>query len=83
MAAFPSSVLRQLTMDQEMVVISRTECEHLLTYLRRAQGYCLKARPADFSPEGLMAEPTEFYSGACGYSRATMSMVIDSLQRHM
>jgi len=66
-----------------MVVISRTECEQLLTYLERARGYCLNARPADFSPEGLKAEPTEFYSGASGYARATMSMVSDALQRHM
>ena len=49
-----------------MVVISRTECEQLLTYLERARGYCLNARPADFSPEGLRAEPTAFYSGAAG-----------------
>ena len=70
-------------MEQQMVVISRTECEQLLTYLERARGYCLNARPADFSPEGLRAEPTEFYSGASGYARATMSMVIDALQRHM
>ena len=66
-----------------MVLISRDECEYLLTYLRRAEGFCLKARPADFSPEGLLAEPTEFYSGACGYSRATMGMVIQALESRM
>ena len=66
-----------------MVLISRNECEYLLTYLRRAQGYCLNARPADFSPEGLRAEPTEYYSGACGYSRATMGMVIEAIETHM
>ena len=66
-----------------MVVISRAECEQLLTYLERAQGYCLNARPADFSPEGLKAEPTEYYSGASGYARATMGMVIDALETHM
>ena len=70
-------------MEQEMVLISRCECEQLLTYLRRAQGYCLNARPAEFTPEALNAEPTAFYSGACGYSRATMGMVIDALERHM
>lgn len=66
-----------------MVVISRTECEQLLTYLQRAHGYCLKARPAEFTPEALKEEPTAFYSGACGYSRATMGMIIESLERHM
>ena len=66
-----------------MVVISRAECEKLLTYLERAQGYCLNARPAEFTPEALKAEPTAFYSGAAGYARATMGMVIDALERHM
>ena len=70
-------------MEQNMVVISRDECEQLLIYLERARGYCLNARPADFSPEGLRAEPTEFYSGASGYARATMGMVIEALERHM
>ena len=66
-----------------MVLISRGECEQLLAYLRRARGYCLKARPAEFTPEALREEPTAFYSGACGYSRATMGMVIDALERHL
>ena len=68
-----------------MVLISRDECEYLLTYLRRAEGFCLKARPVRFpmSDEDIHAEPTEFYSGASGYARATMGMVIESLERHM
>ena len=71
-------------MKQDMVLISRDECEQLLDLLgERARGYCLNARPADFSPEGLRAEPTEFYSGASGYARATMGLVIDALERHM
>ena len=70
-------------MDEFTVHIPRGECEQLLTYLRRAQGYCLNARPAEFTQEALHAEPTEFYSGACGYSRATMGMVIDALERHL
>ena len=70
-------------MDNFTVEIPRGECEQLLTYLRRARGYCLNARPAEFTPEALEAEPTEFYSGACGYSRATMGMVIDALERHL
>ena len=70
-------------MDNFVVQIPRGECEQLLTYLRRAQSYCLNARPAEFTPEALEAEPTAFYSGACGYSRATMGMVIDALERHL
>ena len=70
-------------MDNFTVQIPRGECEQLLTYLRRARGYCLNARPAEFTPEALNAEPTEFYSGACGYSRATMGMVIDALERYI
>ena len=66
-----------------MILISRDECEYLLTFLRRSQGYCLNARPAEFTSEALKAEPTEFYSGACGYARATMGMVIDALETHM
>ena len=54
-----------------------------MTYLEKARGYCLNARPADFSPEGLRAEPTEFYSGASGYARATMGLVIEALERHI
>ena len=72
-------------MDHFTVEIPRTECEQLLTYLRRAQGYCMNARPVTWpqSQEDLHAEPTEFYSGATGYARATMGMVIDAFERHM
>ena len=72
-------------MDNFTVQIPRGECEQLLTYLRRSQGYCLNARPVRFpmSDEDLHAEPTEFYSGASGYARATMGMVIDALERYM
>lgn len=72
-------------MDHFTVQIPRGECEQLLTYLRRSQGYCLNARPAisPMSDEDLHAEPTEFYSGASGYARATMGMVIDALERYM
>ena len=70
-------------MNDFTVQIPRGECEQLLTYLRRARGYCMNARPAEFTPEALEAEPTAFYSGACGYSRATMGMVIDALERHL
>lgn len=48
----------------------------------RAEGYCRKARPCLFpqSQEDLFAEPTEFYSGASGYARATLQEVIQSLE---
>ena len=72
-------------MDDFTVHIPRGECEQLLTYLRRAQGYCLNARPVNWpqTEADLHAEPTEFYSGASGYARATMCMVIDTIERHM
>ena len=70
-------------MDYFTVQIPRGECEQLLTFLRRARGYCLNARTAEFTPEALKEEPTAFYSGACGYSRATMGMVIDTLERYL
>ena len=72
-------------MDEFTIHIPRGECEQLLTYLRRAQSYCINARPVSWpqSDADLHAEPTEFYSGATGYARATMGMVIDALERHM
>ena len=46
---------------------------------------CRKARPASRHPdvEELMAEPTEFYSGASGYAGATMRDVIQQLESYL
>jgi hypothetical protein len=72
-------------MDTQMVLIAKSQVEQLLVQLQRAEGYCLKARPASIpmSREDLFAEPTEFYSGASGYARSTMRQVIDTLESHL
>jgi len=69
-------------METDMVLISRGEVDQLLTYLRRAHGFCANARPTSYpmTTEDLHAEPTDFYSGANGYARATMGMVINALE---
>ena len=69
-------------MDQQMVVLNRVEVEHLIRMATRAEGYCRKARPVSYpqTEEDLHAEPTEFYSGASGYARATLQEVIQSLE---
>ena len=62
-------------MEQQMVMISRAEVEHLIKMATRAEGYCRKSlRPVSYpqTEEDLHAEPTEFYSGASGYARATL-----------
>jgi len=65
-----------------MVLISRSEVEHLIKMAIRAEGFCLNARPVSYpqTQEDLHAEPTEFYSGASGYARATLREVIQSLE---
>ena len=65
-----------------MVLLNRIEVEHLIRMATRAEGYCRKARPVSYpqTEEDLHAEPTEFYSGASGYARATLQEVIQSLE---
>ena len=65
-----------------MILISRAEVEHLIKMATRAEGFCRNARPVSWpqSKEDLFAEPTEFYSGASGYARATLREVIQSLE---
>ena len=69
-------------MEQQMVMISRAEVEHLIRMATRAEGFCRNARPVSYpqTQEDLFAEPTEFYSGASGYARATLQEVIQSLE---
>ena len=68
-----------------MVLISRDQVNHMLTMMHRAEGYCRKARPVSFpqSKEDLLAEPTEFYSGASGYAGATLREAIQTLESHL
>ena len=65
-----------------MVMISRAEVQHLIKMATRAEGFCRNARPVSYpqTEEDLHAEPTEFYSGASGYARATLREVIQSLE---
>ena len=65
-----------------MVMLNRQEVEHLIKMAIRAEGFCLNARPVSYpqTQEDLFAEPTEFYSGASGYARATLREVIQSLE---
>ena len=65
-----------------MVVLNRIEVEHLIRMATRAEGFCRNARPVSYpqTEEDLHAEPTEFYSGASGYARATLQEVIQSLE---
>ena len=69
-------------MEQQMVMLNRQEVEHLIKMAIRAEGFCLNARPVSYpqTQEDLFAEPTEFYSGASGYARATLREVIQSLE---
>lgn len=65
-----------------MVLLNRIEVEHLIRMAIRAEGFCRKARPVTYpqTQEDLHAEPTEFYSGASGYARATLQEMIQSLE---
>jgi hypothetical protein len=69
-------------MEQQMVMISRAEVEHLIQMAIRAEGFCRNARPVSYpqTEEDLHAEPTEFYSGASGYARATLRECIQMLE---
>ena len=65
-----------------MVLISREQVDHLLQMMTRAETFCRKARPVSYpqTQEDLHAEPTEFYSGASGYARATLREAIQVLE---
>jgi len=69
----------------EMVSLPRCQLDQILIQMQQAERYCRKARPASRYPdkEELMAEPTEFYSGASGYAGATMRDVIQQLESHL
>jgi len=69
----------------EMVSLPRVQIDQILIQMQRAETFCRKARSASRHPdmEELMAEPTEFYSGASGYAGATMRDVIQQLESHL
>ena len=68
-----------------MIELSRQQVEDLIRIMERAERYCSNARPVPHRPSRaeLMAGPTDYYSGASGYARATMGLVIETLERHM
>jgi len=69
-------------MEQQMIMLHRSEVEHLIKMAIRAEGFCQNARPVSYpqTQEDLHAEPTEFYSGASGYARATLRECIQVLE---
>jgi len=67
-------------MDTDYRLISVTDLELIQKYLQRSIGYCTQARPNTFSEEDSYCDATEFYSGATGYARGTMTMVSQMLQ---
>ena len=69
----------------EMVSLPRVQLDQILIQMQRAETFCRKARPASRHPsrEELMAEPTEFYSGASGYAGATLRDCIQQLESHL
>ena len=72
-------------MEQQMVLISRNQVDHILRLAIRAEGYCRNARSSFvFNREtDINAEPTEFYPGASGYAGATLREVIQVLESHL
>lgn len=64
-----------------MILISRAECERMLLYLNRAEGYCRNARPT--RKDEFKLKPTASYAGATGYAGATMRDIIQTLETHL
>ena len=69
----------------EMVSLPRCQIDQILIQMQRAETFCRKARPASRHPdmEELMAEPTEFYSGASGYAGATLRDCIQQIETYL
>ncbi len=70
-------------MEQQMVVISRDECEQQIRALQRAIHYCTHAKSSFDPTVDLNAEPTETYPGASGYALSAMRSIVCSLESHM
>ena len=69
----------------DLVSIPRHQLEHMLIMMRRSESYCRRARPSLYpqSQEDIMAEPTEFYSGASGYAGATLREAIQTIESNL
>ena len=70
-------------MEQEMIFISRGECERMLRYLTRAEYYCAHARSSSDPTVDINDDATATYPGASGYAGATMRDVIQTLESHL
>ena len=73
-------------MEQEMVLISKEQVDHMLTLLHRAETYCRDAQPMphwDSRVDVADAHPCTYYPGANGYAGATMRDVICTLESHL
>ena len=67
-------------MDTTYRLISNGDLELIQTFLARSIHFCTEARPTTEIDDCEHAEPTEFYSGACGYARGTMTSVSQMLK---
>ena len=69
----------------EMVSLPRVQLDQILIQMQRAETFCRKARPASRHPDmdELMAEPTEFYSGASGFAGATLRDCIQQIETYL
>ena len=70
-------------MEQEMILISRGECERMLRHLTRAEYYCAHARSTQDPTVDINDDATTTYPGASGYAGATMRDVIQTLESHL
>jgi len=62
-------------MDTNYRLISVDQLDIIQKYLERSIRYCNEARPFILDEDTVDCDATEFYSGASGYARGTMSMV--------
>tara|TARA_X000001382_G_scaffold30198_1_gene19352 strand:- start:2194 stop:2493 length:300 start_codon:yes stop_codon:yes gene_type:complete len=81
--AFIFVVHLYLPMEQQMVLISREQCEHQIAMLQRAIHYCTHAKSSFDPTVDLNAEPTETYPGASGYALSAMKNTVCALESHM
>ena len=70
-------------MEQEMILISRGECERMLRHLTRAEYYCAHARSTHDPTVDINDDATTTYPGASGYAGATMRDVIQTIESHL
>ena len=72
-----------MAMEQEMILISRGECERMLRHLTRAEYYCAHARSTSDPNVLINDDAVTTYPGASGYAGATMRDVIQTIESHL